>query len=278
MQYSNYLRAAGQAETTIERRTSDLEQIAREVGPDGPATITGEMLVQWAGSKDWSLETRRGRRSSARSFWKWALAAGRVTEDAAAAWPHVPPAVPRPRPVPDRIYRPAIEAAAPRERLMLRLGAELGMRRAEIACVHVGRDLYEDIDGWFLIVHGKGNKDRTLPVPDQLARLIRAGAPGHSPGLGHPRTGYLFPGQMDGHLSPRRVGELCSAVLRAQQEEGEDDWTTHKLRHRFGSRALRNTRDIMAVKTALGHVSVATTQVYCAIDRSEVRNAVNSAA
>lgn len=276
--YYAHLRAAGQSETTIDKRRYNLEQIAREVSPEGPQHITGDMLVIWAAGKEWMPETRRTARTSARSFWRWAVAREIVPEDAAAAWPHVPPGQARPRPAPDRIYKPALEAAAPRTRVMLRLGAELGMRRAEIAVVHVGRDLTQDDEGWELVVHGKNAKDRTMPVPDDLARLIRAGAPGHSPGLGYPRTGYLFPGQIDGHLSPRRVGELVGAQLQEQQDEGERNWTTHKLRHRFGSRALRATRNILAVKEALGHVSVATTQIYCATGREEVREAVNGAA
>lgn len=276
--YAAHLRAAGQSENTVDRRLCDLKQIAREVSPEGPELITGKMLVQWSGSKEWSRETRRGRRASAISFWRWAVANGYATEDASAAWDYVHPAQPRPRPVPDRIYRPALEAAGPRERIMLRLGGEMGLRRAEIAFIHVGRDLSEDDEGWWLIVHGKGNKDRTMPVPDELARLVRAGAPGHSPGMGYKRNGWLFPGKQDGHLSPRRVGKLCGQLLQDQQDEGEDNWGLHKCRHRFGSRALKNTRNIRAVQEALGHVSVATTQIYCAITREEVREAVNSAA
>lgn len=277
-QFAAHLRAGGQSETTLDKRLSDLEQIAREVAPDGPACVTGDLLVAWAAGKDWSLETRRGRRASARAFWRWAVAAGHATENAADAWPYVQPAQPRPRPVPDRIYLPALAAAGPREKIMLRLGAEMGLRRAEIAVIHVGSDLSEDDEGWWLIVHGKGNRDRTMPVPNDIARLIRAGAPGHSPGLGYPRTGYLFPGKINGHLSVRRVGEVVSVLLQGQQDEGEKDWTTHKLRHRFGSRALKATRNIRAVQEALGHVSVATTQIYCAVSREEVREAVNSAA
>lgn len=276
--YAAYLRSAGQSENTVDKRLSDLEQISREVTPDGPEHVTGTLLVQWAADKDWSLETRRGRRASAKSFWRWAIAHAVASEDAAAEWPYVQPAQPRPRPVPDRIYRPALAAAHPRQRVMLRLGAEMGLRRAEIAVIHVGRDLSEDDEGWWLIVHGKGAKDRTMPVPDEIAHLIRAGAPGHSPGMGYGRSGYLFPGAIDGHLSPRRIGELVSELLQDQQDEGEVDWTTHKLRHRFGSRALKKSRNIRAVQEALGHVSVATTQIYCAIERQEVRDAVDGAA
>ncbi|MBF6213801.1 site-specific integrase [Nocardia puris] len=278
-QYELHLRAAGCSEATIARRVGDLEQIAREVGPDGPATITGDALVSWAGEKAWATETRRSRRASARLFWKWGIATGVVTEDAAAKLPHISAARPKPRPVPDRIYRPAVAAAVPRVALMLRLAGELGLRRAEIARIHVGRDLVEDDEGYSLIVHGKGGKVAPVPVPDDLGRRIAQGAQGHSPlDPDATRTGWLFPGRIDGHLSPRRVGELCGEALQAYQDEGEEPFTVHKCRHRFGTRALRATRDILAVRDALRHTSVATTQVYCAVERDAVRAAVNAAA
>ncbi|WP_245720865.1 tyrosine-type recombinase/integrase [Nocardia pseudovaccinii] len=266
------------SENTIERRVGDMEQIAREVGPDGPITITGDALVHWMGNQVWATETRRGRRNSARSFWRWALAAGVCTEDASAALPKIAAAKPRPRPAPDRIYRGALQSATKRVRLMLRLAAELGLRRAEIAVIHVGNDLLEDDEGFSLVVHGKGGKVATMPVPDDLGREIAAGAPGHSPGEGNPRHSWLFPGAEDGHLSPRWVGRLCSTALQASAFDGEAPWTVHKLRHRFGTRALKATHDILAVRDAMRHSSVATTQVYCAVERDAVREAVNAAA
>ncbi|MEV6258105.1 site-specific integrase [Nocardia sp. NPDC051911] len=275
--YELHLRAAGQSENTIERRIGDIEQIARAIGRDGPQSVTGGSLVSWFGDQFWANETRRSRRGSARSFWRWAVTNGVTEENAAEALPLVPAGKPRPRPAPDRIYRPALKASSKRIRLMLRLAGELGLRRAEIAGIHVGRDLIVDDDGYSLVVHGKGGKVATIPVPDGLGQEISSGAPGHSPGEGHPRHGWLFPGRIQGHLSPPRVGELCAEALQAQQLDGEDPWTVHKLRHRFGTRALRVTKDILAVRDAMRHSSVATTQIYCAVERDAVRAAVNAA-
>ncbi|MEC4838196.1 tyrosine-type recombinase/integrase [Mycobacteroides chelonae] len=85
--------------------------------------------------------------------------------------------------------------------------------------------------------------------------------PGSSP------TGWLFPGNDNGHLSPRWVGTLCAKVM-------PEVWTMHKLRHRFATRAYRATRNIRAVQRLLGHASVATTQIYTAVDDHEMRAAV----
>jgi integrase len=143
----------------------------------------------------------------------------------------------QPRPAPDAAWREALIAAPPRVMVMLRLAAEAGLRRGEAARVHT-RDLLDGLGGAQLLVHGKGNKQRTVPVSDDLAALIRRGAAGHTPGA--PRDGWLFPNGFDGgHITAPHLGEIVSRVL-------PDQWTMHTLRHRFSSRAYRGTRNICA--------------------------------
>lgn len=52
----------------------------------------------------------------------------------------------------------------------------------------------------------------------------------------------------------------------------------HTLRHRFATRAYRGTRNIRAVQELLGHSSIATTQIYTAVDDEEMRAAMLAAA
>src|SRR5699024_9969440 len=167
-------------------------------------------------------------------------------DNPAGAMPHVPAAIASPRPAPDRIYMVALTKADARGRLILRLAAECGLRRAEIAQTH-SRDVIEDLAGFSLRVHGKGGKDRIVPLPDALAAELR-----------RLPIGWMFPGNDDGHLSPRWVGKLATELL-------PEDWTLHKLRHRFATRAYRGTRNIRAVQELLGHSSVGTTQIYTAV-------------
>ncbi|BAH52309.1 tyrosine-type recombinase/integrase [Rhodococcus opacus] len=257
--FATALRAGGAPETTIGTRLNHLRRVARTFGAPSPLEVDGDQLTLWAGRQDWSIETRRGYRGSLLAFYRWMVGSGRATENPAAALPRVAPAKPKPRPAPDSVYATALMKATPRERVMLRLASECGLRRAEVALVH-SRDLSEDLCGWSLVVHGKGRKDRVLPLPDEIAAELRR----------LPR-GWAFPGNDCGHLSPRWVGKLMTELL-------PDDWTMHKLRHRFATRAYRNTRNIRAVQQLLGHESVATTQVYTAVDDDELRAAMNAAA
>ena len=53
--------------------------------------------------------------------------------------------------------------------------------------------------------------------------------------------------------------------------------TAHTLRHRYASVAYQHTHDLRAVQTLLGHASVATTQVYTAVDDASVRGVAETA-
>lgn len=265
--YLANLAAAGYPATTRATRAAHVRRMARGLGVS-PANVTGASLVAFfAKQEQWARETRRGYRNTAVSFFGWAQRAGRLGRNPADALPAVKPDPPAPRPAPDRVYRAALMAAEPRVMVMLRLAAEAGLRRAEVAQVHTS-DLAESFDGYLLVVRGKGGKRRTIPITDDLAEIVAAGARGHTPGA--PADGWLFPGDDAGHLSPRWVGKLCAAAMPA-------GWTMHKLRHRFATRAYRGTRNLRAVQVMLGHASVATTEIYTAVDDAEVRAAMESA-
>lgn len=227
-----------------------------------PWAVTGDELTGWVSAQDWARETRRSVYGSLRGFWDWGVGSGRCEVSPAAVLPAVAAGPARPRPTPERSYRAALAAADARERLILRLAAECGLRRAEIAQIHA-RDLLEDLGGWSLVVHGKGGRDREVPMAEGLATIVRAQLMATG--------GWLLPGGDHGHLSPRYVGILASRLL-------PDGWTLHTLRHRCASVAYAVDRDLLGVQALLGHASVATTQRYVKVPDDAVRRAVRRAA
>lgn len=254
-EYMSAQRAAGAPETTINSRRQHLQHMARRIGIE-PWKITADDLVEFAAMQTWSLSTRRGRRTTLRSFYKWAKTTGRIASNPAKALPKVKQVLGRARPCPERVYQEALARADQRERIMLRLAADHGLRRAEVAGIH-SRDLVEDLVGWSLIVHGKGRRERSVPLNPRVALELRS-LP----------AGYAFPGDFaDGHLSPRWVGKLITKLL-------EGDWTMHTLRHRFASLAYGVDRDVFTVQQLLGHASPATTRGYVQLDDSNLRATV----
>lgn len=262
--WTKVLAAAGRSAETIRVRRGVVGMIAHNLG-GRLADVTGDDLLGLASSRRWSNDHRRSFRTSAHQFFDWCIANGHHPgPNPAAELPKVPESKPRPRPATDEIWESLLANAAPRERLMALLAGQAGMRRAEVAQAHRD-DLMQDVDGWSLIVRGKGGKQRVVPVTDALAQEIRNYRPGWSP------KGYLFPGQIDGHISPNRVGVLISGLM-------PDGWSMHKLRHRYASRGFAGTGNLRAVQEALGHASVATTQRYTAVASKDVRRVSESAA
>jgi integrase len=251
-------RAGGKRTTTNNARRQHLQHLARRVTV-GPWAVTADNLYDYCAGQDWARETRRGRRTTFVRFYAWGVYRGKVAANPAADLPKVKVDNGTARPAPDNVYQTALMAAKPREKLMLRLAAEVGMRRAEVAQVH-SRDVMDNLVGRSLLVHGKGGRTRILPLPQSLGRTLSQMDPG-----------YLFPGQDDGHLSPRYVGKLLRDLM-------PDTWTMHTLRHRFGTRAYALTSDLLLVQEMLGHANPGTTRRYVQYDRERMRAAVDTLA
>lgn len=245
-------------ETTLRTRKDHLRLLAK-TAPVGPWDLSGQQLLEWFSGRTWAANTYRSRRTTMRAFYRWALEVEKVTVSPAAAIPIVAAPPPNPSPVPDRVYDNALADADDRVLMMCLLAAGHGLRRAEVAVVWPERDLIEDLVGWSLTVHGKGGKTRTVPLEEETARLLRAMPPG-----------YAFPGRIDGHLSPQRVGNLVSRQL-------EGAWTMHKLRHRAGTYFAEDSEfDMRVVQELLGHANLNTTMLYVKVNRKRMRQAVDA--
>lgn len=256
--FGPYLRAAGNAETSIRARIEHVTTLARSIGTVTPWEIQPEQLLAWVGVQAWSSETRRSRRRSFEAFWAYGRAVGLTTVDASSDLPRVRAIIPEPRPAPVEVYLNACDAAKPAVRLILRLGVELGLRRAEIAQLHQ-RDLVHDAGGWAVWIHGKGRKLRLVPVSGDLAHQLRK------------RTlrggGWVFPGHVDGHASARWIGTRAKRAL-------PEPWTLHSLRHTFGSDLLAQGVDIRVIQELMGHASLTTTQRYTKVLDEQKRVAI----
>lgn len=256
--FGRHLLARGQSRNTAKLRDAHLRRLARDLAPLDPWAVTFDDLMDWISRIPANGSTRRSIRSSLVTFYAWAIEAGHIDTDPARRLPSIRATAPNPHPVSENAIRAAMLVADSRERLMLRLGAELGMRRAEVAQARTS-DLIERDGGWSLLVHGKGARDRVLPLPEALATTMRAMPPG-----------YLFPSgsSSTGHLTAASVGKLIGDLL----PEGV---SAHALRHRFATRAYELDHDVFAVQRLLGHARPETTQGYVATGDAQLRSTVD---
>jgi integrase/recombinase XerC len=252
------LAAGGARPLTVDLRRSQIRRLAADHRGRSLLALEPADLAGWLAGHAWSRETLRSHRSALRSFYSWAVDAGHVAEDPARRLRPVKPSIPVPRAAPDPVIDAALTRASPRVRLMLMLASRCGLRRAEIAQIHA-EDVEPDPGGLSLHVHGKGGRDRTVPMPAIVAAEVVAAGPG-----------WIFPNGLGGHLTPAHAGKLMRRTLQTA--------TAHQLRHRYATTIYRRTREVEAVRQLLGHASLVTTQRYIAVDRDELRAAAESAA
>lgn len=134
-----------------------------------------------------------------------------------------------------------------------------GMRVSELVSLPV-KVLTQE--GRFLLVRGKGNKERLVPLSrtaiEALARYgrIRASDPAHAD------SPFLFPASSrEGHL-PRQVFARDLKDLAVRAGLSANAVSPHVLRHAFASHLLGNGADLRAVQELLGHSDISTTQIY----------------
>lgn len=252
--WTDTLRAAGLSAQTIKSRRYKMVHLATLLMPSGPEDVTTEQIVQAFARQQWKPETRKAYRNTISSFFRWLHKSGRRSDDPSLDVPRVKKPHAHPRPCPDRYIAAAMKMATTSERLMIRLGAECGLRRGEIAWVH-SDDVVADSAGRSLIVRGKGDKQRIVPLPDDLAGIIMDA------------RGYLFPGRFGGHVEESYIGDHISRLL-------PDGYAAHTLRHRFATTAYAATHDLFVVAELLGHESVETTEHYVAMPDGRLREAM----
>lgn len=215
----------------------------------GPFEQTRASLGRYmATMDDWSRSTMRSHRTTFIAFYDWATDVEHMVGNPARKLPKVPHTAPKPRPASDMQFLHALTKSDGRTQLMVHLANDLGLRATEISQIH-SRDLREVGGRLLLTVHGKGEKDRTLPCPPVLGAML----------LALP-AGWAFPSDRhpSGHLQAAYVSKLLSRVLPGA--------TGHQLRHRFATATYQQNGDLLLVSQLLGHSSTAITQGYVLSD------------
>ena len=121
-----------------------------------------------------------------------------------------------------------------------------------------------------VIVVGKGNKERFLPLPPKLLADLKAYVDTHKwgPYVFYGETGRSFQKGSE----PLNEKRLYESFREAANALGlPEDFTPHNLRHSFGTEALAKTNRIEVVQDLLGHANTATTRIYAKVLRDDLK-------
>lgn len=125
-----------------------------------------------------------------------------------------------------------------------------------------------------IIVRGKGNKERLVPIGDAAKRAMKAYLDARSEDEGMPGQCWLFPSfGTSGHVTRQHVARELKA-LAARAGIAPAKISPHVLRHAFASHLLANGADLRVVQALLGHADISTTQIYTHVLDERLKNMV----
>ncbi|MBD0855929.1 tyrosine recombinase XerD [Corynebacterium striatum] len=161
------------------------------------------------------------------------------------------------------------ETATPidiRDRALLEMLYGTGARISEVIALSV--DDMSDNDG-ILVLTGKGNKQRMVPVGSQAQKAVEEYLVRARPVLSKGKSHALFLNTRGGALS--RQSAWAALKLAVQRAGLNKSISPHTLRHSFATHLLEGGADVRTVQELLGHSSVTTTQIYTHVTADSLR-------
>jgi integrase/recombinase XerC len=247
-EFRTHLIARHRSPNTIRIRTVYVRQVAERY--ELSTVTTGNLEAILVSHPEWKPETVNAAVTSWRVFFAWAERAGFIPSNPAADLERI--SVPRIVKVlaDDASIKDALERATPKQKAILLLGREGGLRRAEIASLRIG-----DRSGRWLTVTGKGQKVRrlhiSLPLQEALERIERPDV-----------SFFYFPGGHDGHMAPQTVYNIVVRLTGTP---------THALRRRALTNLFRNSgSNLRLTQEFAGHSDPSVTAIYINVDDDDM--------
>ncbi|RJF94147.1 recombinase XerD [Sphingomonas cavernae] len=242
---------------------------------DADAAALGRLAGNWMSL---AQSTAARKAAALRRFYGFLVDEGLRSDDPSGALPR--PATQRPLPKVlthgdvERIFAEidAALACAHPAQLDYRLAALIellygsGLRATEL--VSLPRKAITP-DRPFLILRGKGDRERLVPISDRARRAVADWA-----AFVPTDSRWLFPSGKS-HLSRIRLYQLIRA-LGARAGIPPERISPHVLRHAFATHLLEGGADLRALQAMLGHADIATTQIYTHVDSRRLVELVNS--
>jgi integrase/recombinase XerD len=267
---------AGASRHTLAAYRNDLERAADGLSASLASATPDDLArlgAQWA---ELASATVARRSAALRRFFGFLVDDGLRRDDPSAALPRPRFERPLPRILDEaeiaRMFEAAEDRAASGEARALRNLALLellygsGLRASELVSLPRGAMRSGQP---FLILRGKGSKERLVPISSRAASAVRAWLE-HVPAS----ASWLFPSGSK-HLSRVRLFQIVRQMA-ADAGIAPDRVSPHVLRHAFATHLLSGGADLRVLQSLLGHADIATTQIYTHVDSARLVELVNA--
>ena len=274
------LRRQDAAPATVRNYTADLRAFARwfheSLGEEfGARAVTPTDLREYRGYlrtvERKQAATINRRLAALRKFFVWAKGSGKIAElpteqvKGVPAAPRTPKALTK-REV-DRLIREAERHGNARNLAILLTLRHTGLRVGELCNLRLADVTVSERRGEVLVRGGKGNKDRTVPLNNDVRRALASYIRVRPTVAGD----HLFVGQRGTPLRPQGVQQV---VAKYSRRAGFPEVTPHVLRHTFAKHVLDAGEDLATVQRLLGHERLETTAIYTQPTARDLEQAV----
>lgn len=157
-----------------------------------------------------------------------------------------------------------------RDKLMLRMLYETGIRRSELAGLKIQS---VDFSSLTIKVLGKRNKERIIPIESELAHNISEYIALKEQEKG--ASEWLFVGRKGGQITTNDIYLTVKKYM--PQLSNADRISPHVFRHSFATHILNEGGNIQAIKELLGHADLAATEVYTHVTRQHLKEVYSHA-
>lgn len=258
-------RMSANTQDAYRRDLDALAQWSDARGIDDLTSLDSEQLRAFIASehrRGLSPKSLQRRLSACRGLYAWLLKHGRIAADPTAGVraPKAARKLPQVLDVDEAVQLVELPTDAPlglRDRAMLELLYSSGLRVSELCALRWGE---LDLADGLVQVHGKGGKQRIVPVGSHACRAL---AEWRSESAGK-NDAPVFPGRAGAAISTRAV-QLRLRQL-AQRQGVFKRVHPHLLRHSFATHVLESSGDLRGVQELLGHADIGTTQIYTHLD------------
>jgi len=234
-----------------------------------PTEITRELIVQFGVSLRGAAPlTLRRKYACISSFFGFLQDMGYATSNPARRLPLPKVSEPVPVCLTEEMAQQLIAAAdSPWTKAMVVLLLSTGIRRSEAVGITLD-DL--DLEKRQLLIRGKGDKQRVVPLTEQAVEAIQAYLPHRT----KTESRHLFVSAWKGRpIHGRCINRMLKIVVGKAGLAGQGI-TPHKLRHTFATHLIRNGVDVRTVQELLGHADIQTTARYLHSDTRTKQSAV----